>query len=157
MFRKFIYLILLVSIYGHSQDDWEVISEYDLKFKIPLKYELREIPNAKMYIYEDSEISISLAILKEKREVIGDANLKRFYVGFVDGFIKEDNEIISYDTYRLDDYLVAKSIQKNKDEKFVEAHIVHINGNSYVGVLRYSTSKEILKLKDSFLKSLRIK
>ena len=158
-FKKIIYLILLISASGYSQDKLVFISDYDLKFKIPLNYESREIPNAKMYTYENSEITISLAILKEEREVIGDANLKRFYLGFIDGFTKEDNEIISYDTYKLDDYLVAKSIQKNKDKNFVEAHIVHINGNSYVGVVRYSTSasKEILKLKDSFLNSLRIK
>ncbi len=157
--KNIFFLLFLISAISFSQDDnWVDITDHDLKFKIPENYDLKEIQGVKTYVYQGTDKIISLLIIKENKD-IENHELKKYYKGFIEGVTQKTNEVISYDTYKIQGHLVAKNIQKttysNGNQNFVELHVVHLNGHSYLGRVEYPTNPldKVIQDKNLFFES----
>ena len=144
--------LLFLSFQSFSQNDWELINNYDLKFKLPIGYSFNEVQNVKIYSYTDDNKIISISIFKTDEslnEMIEEDKLKKYYQGFINGYADNaGNKIILSSNYKIDNILVSKNLLEvnypDGINNLLEAHILLINGFNYF--LTFQTEEQPLQI-----------
>ena len=161
MIKKLLLLMFLITSLVQAQQEtkWVDITDHDLKFKLPEGYKLKNVQGIKTYVYQSSNKIISILILKEDKAI---NNLDSYYQGLIKGFTPKANETIANETYKIQDYLVAKNIQKVTYEynvqNYIESHIIYLKGNTYLARFEYPTNPldKIVEDKDILFSSLKL-
>lgn len=165
--NKILFFLLFINSVVNSQNQWESITNYDLKFNMPIGYKFNETSKAKTYTYIDDNRIIGVYIFKkditnEMKDVKLESNhsLLQYYNSVIEGYANQSGyEILTSETYNIEGNLVGKNLLKitypNGNENLSETHIVFINGLNFFAYYHYTKNaeKEIIEDKDSFFDS----